>query len=313
MPSSRPRLLIEDWLPAAAIGVECMRERGSASALTPNTYQHVWWARRPLIASRAAILGSLLPAHFDHACFERLLGFGRPGHELVKARAAMDRGVRVEGGFNSDRAFKRGLREDDLASAYAEAKKLFGASVTVIDPMSGGGSIPLESVRLGFKTYANELNPVACTVLQATIDYPFRFGPELAHRIQHWGKILTERLEKRLGDVFPKKGYNSVHAYIYARTIPCPETQHPTPLVPDWHLLKPKGSSLRIVAEPVVDAKNGKWSVRIREVGSGAGKLKEAPLPTYSGGDGISLFTRTKIDGKYIKAQAHNSNVRSAL
>lgn len=46
----RPRVLIEEWLPAAAIGVECMRERGSASALAPHTYLHVWWARRPLTA-----------------------------------------------------------------------------------------------------------------------------------------------------------------------------------------------------------------------------------------------------------------------
>ena len=37
--SERPRVLIEDWLPAAAIGVECMRERGSASALAPHTYR----------------------------------------------------------------------------------------------------------------------------------------------------------------------------------------------------------------------------------------------------------------------------------
>ena len=70
-----PRLLIEEWLPAAAIGVECMRERGSASALAPHTYLHVWWARRPLAVSRAAVLGSLLPSDFPRDVFERLLGF----------------------------------------------------------------------------------------------------------------------------------------------------------------------------------------------------------------------------------------------
>jgi putative DNA methylase len=36
---------------------------------------HVWWARRPLTVSRAAVLASLLPADFDRAVFERLLGF----------------------------------------------------------------------------------------------------------------------------------------------------------------------------------------------------------------------------------------------
>ena len=96
-----PRLLIEDWLPAAAIGVECMRERGSSSALAPTTYLHVWWARRPLTVSRAAVLGSLLPADFPRDVFERLLGFGHSGSELVRLRALMDEGYEVPGGFNS--------------------------------------------------------------------------------------------------------------------------------------------------------------------------------------------------------------------
>src|SRR5512145_1878274 len=112
--SGKPRVLIEEWLPAAAIGVECMRERGSASALAPHTYLHVWWARRPLTAARAAVLGSLLPADFPRDVFERLLGFGRPGTELVRIRRLMDAGVRMPGGFGVGRAFSRGLADRDL-------------------------------------------------------------------------------------------------------------------------------------------------------------------------------------------------------
>ncbi|MGH8247797.1 MAG: DUF1156 domain-containing protein, partial [Gammaproteobacteria bacterium] len=117
---NHPRLLIEEWLPAAAIGVECMRERGTGNN-PPNARLHVWWARRPLTVSRAAVLGSLLPADFPREVFERLLGFGRPGNELVEVRRLMDTGYRVPGGFNTDRAFKRGLREDDMARAHASA------------------------------------------------------------------------------------------------------------------------------------------------------------------------------------------------
>ena len=71
---THPRLLIEEWLPATAIGIECIRER-STGQQPPHARLHVWWARRPLTASRAAVLGSLLPADFDHATFDRLLGF----------------------------------------------------------------------------------------------------------------------------------------------------------------------------------------------------------------------------------------------
>src|SRR5207253_5191161 len=60
---SRPRVLIEQWLPIDQIGAECMRERGASSALPPLYFLHVWWARRPLTVSRAAVLGSLMPAY----------------------------------------------------------------------------------------------------------------------------------------------------------------------------------------------------------------------------------------------------------
>jgi len=176
--TDRPRLLIEEWLPAAAIGVECIRER-STGQQPPDKRLHIWWARRPLTASRAAVLASLLPADFPHDAFERLLGFGRPGSELVEIRRVMDTGFRVPGGFNCERAFKRRIGEEDLALAHEAASALWGRGITVLDPMAGGGSIPLESARLGFSTIANECNPVACSVLEATTDYPFRFGQGL--------------------------------------------------------------------------------------------------------------------------------------
>ena len=57
-----PRTLIEDWLPIETVGCESMRERGASSALPPLYFLHVWWARRPLLASRAALLASVLPS-----------------------------------------------------------------------------------------------------------------------------------------------------------------------------------------------------------------------------------------------------------
>jgi adenine-specific DNA methylase len=311
--TDKPRVLIEDWLPAAAIGVECMRERGSASALAPTTYLHVWWARRPLCVSRAAVLGSLLPADFPRPVFERLLGFGWTGKELVDIRRRMDTGERVQGGFNCDRAFKANLNWDDLEKAQAASANLWGDGTVVMDPMAGGGSIPLESARLGFRTLANEYNPVACSVLEATVDYPLRFGVRLAQKARQWAKAWGQGAEKRLAKFYPRKDPGGlVHAYIFARTVPCPDTQHPTPLVPDWHLLKPK-SGLQIAAEPIVDKAHGTWSVRIREVGRGPGQLREAPRPTYSKGKGISLFTGSQIPGDYIKAMAQQGKMKSCL
>lgn len=299
----RPRVLIEDWLPAAAIGVECVRERATGLQ-PPDKRLHVWWARRPLVASRAAVLASLLPADFPRDTFERLVGFGRTSQEIVQIRRWMDAGINVPGGFNADRAFKGILKEADLRAAHGAATKLWGKAIAVIDPMAGGGSIPLEAARLGFTTYANEYNPVACSVLETILEYSFRHGHALGDSAEKWAKVWGERTESCLANFYPAHRFAKVHAYIFARTVPCPDTQFQTPLVPDWHVLKPKDSTKRVVAEPIVDKKKGTWEIRIRDVGQGAGQLRQAPTPTYGGGKGVSLFTGRQIPADYIKAKA---------
>lgn len=309
--SGKPRVLIEEWLPAAAIGVECIRER-STGQQPPDKRLHVWWARRPLTAARAAVLGSLLPADFPRDVFERLLGFGRPSSDLVRLRRLMDAGVRIPGGFGVGRAFTRGLPDRDLERAHAAMRALWGDDVAVIDPMAGGGSIPLEAARLGVRSLANEYNPVACSVLEATTDYPFRYGPELADQARHWGREWLKRIEARLSKFFPKRTDGLVHAYIYARTVPCPDTGHETPLVPDWSLLKPKGG-LQVVAEPVVDKESGAWTIRVCEVGDARRQVRQAPVPSYKKGKGVSLFSGNLIPAEYIKAKAQAGEMGSRL
>lgn len=337
-----PRVLIEEWLPAAAIGVEAMRERGTGNN-PPNARLHVWWARRPLCASRAAVLASLLPADFDRSTFERLLGFGDPqigihdidpgrriapahrrrldhvlqngsrSEKLVAIRWCLDSGLKFPGAYGgADRAFKAPLAPGDLKFMQRTIDEVWGNEVRVIDPMAGGGSIPLESARLGIETFANEYNPVACSVLEATVDYPFRFGTALADKARRWGKELRSRFARRVEHLFPATGVIPPLCYIFARTVPCPDTGHETPLVPDWHLLKPK-SGRRVVAVPEVDAQRGTWIVQMREVGREAGQIRNPPAPTYHKGKGISLFTGRPVAADYIKAMACQGRMKSAL
>lgn len=307
---SRPRLLIEEWLPAQAIGVECMRENSTGLHPPPNRL-HVWWARRPLTISRAAVLGSLLPADFDRGTFEKLLGFGDSSDQIVRIRKQMDEGKLVKGGFGHGRAFANAIPAEALATAAAAMQDVWQSEPIVLDPMAGGGSIPLEAARVGVRAIANELNPVACTVLEATTDYPFRHGVRLAEKARAWANKWIERIEPRLGSVFPRERWALVHAYIFARTVPCPDTGFPTPLVPDWSLLRTEGR--HVVAEPVVDQQRGTWTIRVRTVGKDAGQISAPPEPTYRRGKGRSLFTRCDISEDYIKAQAQLGRMGSAL
>ena len=68
------RRLIETWLPIAALGIESLRERTPMTPFPAPNRLHVWWARRPLVASRAAVLASLLPVDADQNKFLHMLG-----------------------------------------------------------------------------------------------------------------------------------------------------------------------------------------------------------------------------------------------
>lgn len=314
----KPRVLIEDWFPAGAVGVECIRER-STGQQPPDKRLHIWWARRPLCVSRAAVLGSLLPADFPHQVFERLLGFWGSSKDILAAQHLLE-DVQARGGRrirnpHGERAFRRGLSDQDLAKAHDAAKLVFGNDIVVIDPMAGGGSIPLESTRLGFRTLANEYNPVACSVLEATLDYPFRFGLKLAKRARYWATELQQRFVSRMEKFFPNSDIQPPHCYIFARTIPCPDTEgHPyTPLVPDWHLVKRKNSKVRIWADPIVNKNSGTWKVRIMDNRDIKPHSKNPPAPTYGAGKGISLFSGQQIAEDWIKAYAKAGKMGIAL
>jgi adenine-specific DNA methylase len=313
---ARPRLLIEEWLPAQAIGIECMREHQFMAKFPAPIRLHVWWARRPLTASRAAVLASLLPADFDRTLFERLLGFYASSAQIVDAAnllaAKVDADERISNPYGQ-RAFNNSVAPTDIAAAHKAMNQLWGDIPTVIDPMAGGGSIPLEAARLGLNAFANEYNPVACSILEATLDYPFRFGVPLAVKARSWGKVWLERFNQRMNRFYAVSGVIPAYTYIFARTVPCPDTGHPTPLVPDWHLLK-KRTGLQLVAVPkVTDKANGKWEVSIKPIGKSAGELGKPPQPTFGDGKGVSLFTGNSIPEDYIKAMAKQGDMGSVL
>src|ERR1017187_8207580 len=117
--------LIERWLPITEIGIESLRERTPMTPFPAPNRLHVWWARRPLVASRAAILASLLPANADHEKFKRVLGIhGDPVASRRRIHEARRTGVRFEGeAYSYDRAFKYSPTDADLAWLKASTKR----------------------------------------------------------------------------------------------------------------------------------------------------------------------------------------------
>lgn len=100
------RRLIEDWLPIAELGVESLRERTPMTPFPAPNRLHVWWARRPLVASRAAILASLLPEDADRERFMHVLGIhGDPVKAQKSIARARRTGERVADPYGYARAF----------------------------------------------------------------------------------------------------------------------------------------------------------------------------------------------------------------
>src|SRR3954469_13862804 len=98
--------LIENWLPIAEIGIESLRERTPMTPYPAPNRLHVWWARRPLVASRAAILASLIPADADRQRFMRAIGIhGDPVKARQLLKGALRSGVRVKNPYDYGRAF----------------------------------------------------------------------------------------------------------------------------------------------------------------------------------------------------------------
>src|SRR3989442_622906 len=109
--------LIERWLPIAEIGIESLRERTPMTPFPAPNRLHVWWARRPLVASRAAILASLLPADADHEKFKHALGIhGDPIAAKQRIARADRTGERLGAdAYGYQRAFKWTPDEHDRA------------------------------------------------------------------------------------------------------------------------------------------------------------------------------------------------------
>lgn len=330
--ASRPEVLIERWLPVDLVGAESMRERGASSALPALYFLHVWWARRPLTASRAAILGSVLPAWRDDwpehlkARFPTEASYRRWFIELcgvygdsVLARKllawARDQGRKIPNPYTSKRAFSVSPSKEQLAVMGELLSFTWGsANLSVLDSFAGGGSIPFEAMRYGFSAYANELNPVASVVLKATLDYPARFGPDFASEIRKWGSLVARRVQERLKPFYTDTDGEHRNAagvcYIWARTVACPYTGKLIPLTPNWWLAK---GSEPLAVKAVYDSTEDTPRFELVR-GATACQRINPDRGTVSRGNAVSPWSGNQIvDGDYIKGEAQAGRMGHVL
>lgn len=268
-----PKKLIEVALPLEAINAESAREKSIRHG-HPSTL-HLWWARRPLAAARAVIWSSLVDDPSSHP--ELFPTEEEQEKERQRLHTLLAQLVKWENSNN----------EEILEAARAEIRKYMGDEpLTFLDPFAGGGSIPLEAQRLGLEAHAHDLNPVAVMINKAMIEIPPKFSgqppvnPEarkqlghdrswpgasgLAEDVRYYGEWMKQEAFKRIGHLYPKVqvpleqggGEATVIAWIWARTVKCPNPACgcEMPLVSSFVLSKKKGKEAWV--EPIIDGKN---------------------------------------------------------
>ena len=170
------RRLIEGGFPLREASLDSVHEKnvrhGHISTL------HIWPARRPLAACRAALLATLLPDPGTEEGRRKLRE--RIGGSLTKTEGkdGRMRDETVGGILHWGREETEDGREK-LQAFREEIRAAFsGRAPRVLDPFAGGGAIPLEAMRLGCEVTASDLNPVAWFVLRCTLHYPRLVGRE---------------------------------------------------------------------------------------------------------------------------------------
>ncbi|MCY4057645.1 MAG: DUF1156 domain-containing protein, partial [Gammaproteobacteria bacterium] len=302
--------LIERWLPITALGIEAVRERTPMTPFPAPNRLHVWWARRPLVASRAAVLASLLPADADRDRFMHAIGIhGDPVAARLRIERATANGERLgAAAYGYPRAFGHTPNEEDRHWIDAQVD----GTAKVLDPTAGGGSIPFESVRLGFANYANDLNPVAALVERATVEWPGVFGASLHGQFAALGEALAKEVRSRLAAAFiDEPEPNCVpDGYLWARTITCPYCAGLVPLSPNWRLA-PGGTGVRLVPELRDGPGSADRTCSFEVVASEA----EQSDGTIARGDGTCPYNDCGrvIDGDDIKRQAQAGQMGEQL
>jgi len=292
--------LIEDVLPIAAINEVARREKIGHIATHPRKL-HLWWARRPLAAARAAVYATLVPAagrestpDQEASFFRSLCRWDAPEAVIAKARAEV---LAANGGMPPK----------------------------VLDMFAGGGAIPLEAARLGCEVTAVELNPVAHLIEKCMLEYPQRF-PGLADDVRKWGKRWVDRAWEQLADLYPPvepgAGQGSFDdlrqegrrplAYLWTRTVRCPNpslAEHQVPLVRQTWLARKKGRCIALRA--VVDRVHLTVGWEVVMASSPAG-LGFDPSAGSKRGEATCHICGATVTYNYVRAEGSAGRMNSA-
>lgn len=302
-----PLRLIEDCLPLEIISERASREKGQRAGNLASI--HIWWGRKPMIASRAALYATLVSAPHDDVQRKAYL-------RQLTALCTTD-----------IPAFTLAEVRRQIADTHAGQARPNQTDATpvplVVDLFAGGGSIPLEALRLGCRALASDLNPVAYLIELCTLVYPQRF-PDIAALVDLWGRRVFDAVKSSISDLYPPlpiQHQDTVQssqktaipsAYLWTRTVVCPNPQcgAVVPLTQHTWLVNrsQNATALRIIPQPDL----GKVAFTFAHAPSSA-QLGFVPDGLSARGNARCFCCDATVDSSYVKREGKAKRLGTQL
>ena len=266
---------IEESFPVKEISEQAAYEKNVRSGNISTI--HIWWSRKPLSLSRATNYAALI-SNPDNP------------KDLNKIR-------------NEIIDFSTWEKSNDKTLINKARVQIYqnhsGQPPKVLDPFGGGGSIPLECLRLGCETYSNDLNPLAVLIQKCTLEYPQKycksgvvekeiedFGKKnkqkikvdniLSEEVTKWSDWIYVEASKELSEYFPPESKTAFPiGYYWMRTLHCqnPSCGCEIPLTSNYWLAH--NSKKQIALHPIVNGKKIEFEI----VGTGYKKMPKGFNP----------------------------------
>lgn len=290
----------------------------------PNTL-HLYWARRPLSACKAVLFGQLIDDPSSHP--DKFPTLDDQKKERSRLFEMMIQLIQWKN-RNNKAIFTQALNEIKASNG--------GKIPTIYDPFSGGGSIPLEALRMGLVSKGSDLNPIAVMIGKSMLEVPNKFVGKhgvsnelssdlsgLADDIRFFGEKIKQNVLKKMDKNYPKhevknnSGTNSytVCAYIWARTVPSPDPvfSHVDVPLASTFLLNSK-TNKEVILVPIIDKEKGKISYSLKSNCSND-ELLNAKKGTKAarGAEFFCILSNSAISNEYIRNQAEIGNLRNSL
>lgn len=314
--------LIEVALPLDMINDASAYDKMPGIGAHPKGIHH-WWARLPLPSARAILFASLVDDPSAHP------------DKFPTEEAKVQERERLFDIIRRLSQKKIHTKQEVFEEAYQEIlKHCNGKLPTVLDPFAGGGSIPLEGMRLGLPVQASDLNPVAVLINKAQLEIlpdfanqvpinpsikgkeaftEWTLGKGLAEDLRYYGNWINEEAKKRIGKYYPKvkignKEYNAI-TWLWARTVKCPNPACgcEMPLVRSFILSSKKKPNF--YSRPVIERTTNGNKITGYEVLQGNAEIKG----TVNRNGAVCVCCSEPVKLDYVRNEGRNDRIRYEL